>query len=177
MYKEKFDNFNGYELIIVGAFDNKELPNILKKYFASLPSEEKIITPRSLKLNIPKNIVNEKIVKGVDKKATVSLIFPYNSTYGYKERVLYSGFSRVLNIALIEDIREKIGGVYSIYSKTSLSPNNFGAPISLLFLVTLSIKFIKLYNPLKLILSHCFALSNNIFRFACLNSPFLIRPT
>ena len=126
MYKEKFDNFNGYELIIVGAFDNKELPNILKKYFASLPSEEKIITPRSLKLNIPKNIVNEKIVKGVDKKATVSLIFPYNSTYGYKERVLYSGFSRVLNIALIEDIREKIGGVYSIYSKTSLSPNNFG---------------------------------------------------
>ena len=33
---------------------------------------------------------------------------------------------------------------------SSFSPNNFGAPISLLFLVTLSIKFIKLYNPLKL---------------------------
>ena len=126
LYKEKFDNFNGYNLIIVGAFDNKELPNILKKYFASLPSEEKIITSKSLNLNIPKNIVNEKVIKGVDKKATVSLIFPYNSNYGYKERVLYSGFSRVLNIALIEDIREKIGGVYSIYSKTSLSPNNFG---------------------------------------------------
>ena len=77
------------------------MPNILKKYFASLPSEEKIITPRSLNLNIPKNIVNEKVVKGVDKKATVSLIFPYNSTYGYKERVLYSGFSRVLNLSLI----------------------------------------------------------------------------
>ena len=68
----------------------------------------------------------KRVIKGVDKKATVSLIFPYNSTYGYKERILYSGFSRVLNIALIEDIREKIGGVYSIYSKTSLSPNNFG---------------------------------------------------
>lgn len=126
IFKEKFDNFNGYNLIIVGAFDNNKLPNILKKYFASLPSENKIIAPKSLNLNIPKNIINEKVVKGIDKKATVTLIFPYNSNYGYKERILYSGFSRVLNIALIEDIREKIGGVYSIYSKTSLSPNNFG---------------------------------------------------
>ena len=83
LYREKFDNFNGYNLIIVGAFDNKELPNILKKYFASLPSEKKIITPKSLNLNIPKNIVNEKVIKGVDKKATVSLIFPYTSNYGY----------------------------------------------------------------------------------------------
>ena len=126
IFKEKFDNFNGYELIIVGSFDEKEIPKILKKYFASLPTDKKIIAPKPLNLDIPKNIINEKIVKGIDKKATVTFIFPYNSTYGYNEKVLYSGFSKVLNIALIEDIREKIGGVYSIYSKTSLSPNNFG---------------------------------------------------
>lgn len=126
IFKEKFDNFNGYELIIVGSFDEKEIPKILKKYFASLPTDKKIIVPKSLNLDIPKNIINEKIVKGIDKKATVTFIFPYNSIYGYNEKVLYSGFSKVLNIALIEDIREKIGGVYSIYSKTSLSPNNFG---------------------------------------------------
>lgn len=126
IFKEKFDNFNGYNLIIVGAFDDKELPKLLKKYFASLPTDEKVITPNPLNLAIPKNIVNEKIVKGIDKKSTVTFIFPYNSTYGNNERILYSGFSRILNIVLIEDIREKIGGVYSIYSKVSLSPNNFG---------------------------------------------------
>lgn len=126
VFKNKFDDFNGYQLLIVGSFDEKELPALLEKYFASLPSSEKTISPKPLDLNIPKDIVKKEVVKGIDKKSTVTLIFPYNSTYGEKERILYSGFSRVLNIALIEDIREKIGGVYSISSKVSLSPNNFG---------------------------------------------------
>ena len=125
-FKNKFDDFNGYQLLVVGSFDEKKLPELLEKYFASLPSSEKVISPKPLDLNIPKDIVKKEVVKGIDKKSTVTLIFPYNSTYGEKERILYSGFSRVLNIALIEDIREKIGGVYSISSKVSLSPNNFG---------------------------------------------------
>lgn len=125
-FKNKFDDFNGYKLLVVGSFDEKELPALLEKYFASLPSSEKIISPKPLDLNIPKDIVKKEVVKGIDKKSTVTLIFPYNGTSGEKERILYNGFSRVLNIALIEDIREKIGGVYSISSKVSLSPNNFG---------------------------------------------------
>lgn len=126
IFKNKFSNFNGYKMIIVGSFDEKELPGLLEKYFASLPDNEKLTSPKQLDLNIPKGIVKKEVVKGIDKKSTVTLIFPYNGTYGEKERILYNGFSRVLNIALIEDIREKIGGVYSISSKVSLSPNNFG---------------------------------------------------
>lgn len=125
-FKNKFDDFNGYNLLIVGSFDEKELPGLLEKYFASLPNSENLTSPKQLDLDIPKGIVKKEVVKGIDKKSTVTLIFPYNGTYGEKERILYNGFSRVLNIALIEDIREKIGGVYSISSKVSLSPNNFG---------------------------------------------------
>lgn len=126
IYKEKFSNFSEYNLIVVGSFNEEELEKNLKTYVASLPSENSktIITPLDLKT--PKNIVKEKVIKGVDKKATVTLIFPYNFKYGYEEKTLYNSFSQILNIALIEDIREKIGGVYSISSKTSLSPNNYG---------------------------------------------------
>ena len=126
IYKEKFSNFSEYNLIVVGSFTEEELEKNLKTYVASLPSENSktIITPLDLKT--PKNIVKEKVIKGVDKKATVTLIFPYNFKYGYEEKTLYNSFSQILNIALIEDIREKIGGVYSISSRTSLSPNNYG---------------------------------------------------
>lgn len=125
IYKEKFSNFSEYNLIVVGSFNEEELEKNLKTYVASLPSENSktIITPLDLKT--PKNIVKEKVIKGVDKKATVTLIFPYNFKYGYEEKTLYNSFSQILNIALIEDIREKIGGVYSISSRTSLSPNNY----------------------------------------------------
>lgn len=126
IYKEKFSNFSEYNLIVVGSFNEEELEKNLKTYVASLPSENSktIITPLDLKT--PKNIVKEKVIKGVDKKATVTLIFPYNFKYGYEEKTLYNSFSQILNIALIEDIREKTGGVYSISSRTSLSPNNYG---------------------------------------------------
>ena len=126
IYKEKFSNFSEYNLIVVGSFNEEELEKNLKTYVASLPSKKSETTITPLDLKIPKNIVKEKIIKGVDKKATVTLIFPYNFKYGYEEKTLYNSFSQILNIALIEDIREKIGGVYSISSRTSLSPNNYG---------------------------------------------------
>lgn len=126
IYKEKFSNFSEYNLIVVGSFTEEELEKNLKTYVASLPSKKSETTITPLDLKIPKNIVKEKVIKGVDKKATVTLIFPYNFKYGYKEKTLYNSFSQILNIALIEDIREKIGGVYSISSRTSLSPNNYG---------------------------------------------------
>lgn len=126
IYKEKFNNFNGYKIIIVGSLDGIDIKSLLEKYFASLPVKNLNQEPKPLKINTPKNNVSENVVKGIDKKATTTLIFPYNSTYGYEEKTLYNAFSHILNIALIEDIREKIGGVYSISSYTSLSPNNYG---------------------------------------------------
>lgn len=125
-YKKKFSNFSDYNLIVVGSFDTLTLEDNLKKFVASLPSKKESNTVKPLDLNIPKDIVKKDIIKGVDKKTTVTLIFPYNSQYGYFEKTLYNGFSQILDIALIEEIREKIGGVYSISSKTLLSPNYYG---------------------------------------------------
>ncbi|WP_291256082.1 pitrilysin family protein [Fusobacterium sp.] len=125
-YKKKFSNFSDYNLIVVGSFDTLTLEDNLKKFIASLPSKKESNTVKPLDLNIPKDIVKKDVIKGVDKKATVTLIFPYNSQYGYFEKTLYNGFSQIMDIALIEEIREKIGGVYSISSKTLLSPNYYG---------------------------------------------------
>ena len=58
----------------------------------------------------------------------------------------------------------------------SFSPINFADPKSPLPNLSLSINFIKLYNPLKLACSYCFALSNNALKFACLKFPFGINP-
>lgn len=126
VHKNKFDNFSKYNLVVVGSFEENILENFLRKYIASLPSGDDNATVKPLNLNIPKGVVKKDVVKGVDKKATVTLIFPYNSKYGYEEKTLYNGFSQILDIALIEDIREKIGGVYSISSRVTLSPNNYG---------------------------------------------------
>lgn len=125
-YRDKFDDFSKYKLIVVGSFKQEELENYLKYFIASLPKSDDNSMVKPLDLKIPDAIVEKDIVKGIDKKSTITLIFPYNSVYGYREKTLYNGFSQILNMALLEDIREKIGGVYSISSRVSLSPNNYG---------------------------------------------------
>lgn len=125
-FKSKFGDFSDYKLVIVGSLDGIDIKGMLEKYFASLPSADTNIIPKSLNLNIPQNSISKKIVKGIDKKATTIIIFPYNSQYGYEEKTLYSGFAEILQIALTENVREKIGGVYSIAAYTTLSPENYG---------------------------------------------------
>ncbi|MDR1834293.1 MAG: insulinase family protein [Fusobacteriaceae bacterium] len=126
VFREQFDNFNGFDLVIVGSYDEGSLEGILKKYFASLPGGEPVEGVKELNLNIPKGIETKTLVKGIDKKATVTLIFPYNYKYGENERLLFAAFSRLLNMDLNDEIREKLGGVYAISSYVALSPNNYG---------------------------------------------------
>ena len=64
-----------------------------------------------------------------------------------------------------------------ILTTSSFSPIILAEDISLLVLWTLSMKFIKLYSPLKLASSYFLAFSKSIFKFACLRAPFGIKPT
>lgn len=125
-YKSKFNNFYGYNLIIVGSIKDIDVNDILSKYFATLPSHKNDLKAQEIKINVPEDIVFKEVKKGIDKKSTVAIIFPYKGEYNFKEKTLYSGFAEVLDIALIENIREKIGGVYGISAYPDLSPNNFG---------------------------------------------------
>jgi len=126
IFKQKFGNFRDFNLVVVGAFEEKEIEGILKKYFASLPASLPVAEPKELGLAIPKGIETKTLVKGIDKKAMVTLIFPYNGVYGENERILYAAFSKLLNMQLTDEIRERLGGVYAISSSAALSPNNHG---------------------------------------------------
>ena len=55
-----------------------------------------------------------------------------------------------------------------ILTTFAFSPKVFALPISEFDFFILSIKFIKLKIPLKLVSSNCLALSNKIFKLACL---------
>lgn len=125
-FKNKFGNFYGYKLIIVGSLDGVNVDNILKTYFAGLTSKKNNNFAREIKTHTPKNIVIKTVKKGIDEKATTTIIFPYRAKYGYVEHTLYSGLADILDMVFIENIREKIGGVYSIWATTTLSPNTYG---------------------------------------------------
>ncbi|MGL6066754.1 MAG: M16 family metallopeptidase [Cetobacterium sp.] len=120
-----FSNFKNYNLIVTGSIDEKSLEIVLNKYFSNLPITNLSTSLKPLGVEYPKGNVKKYVVQGTDKKSTVILTFPYKDKFSVKNRALYNSFSSLLNILLIENVREKIGGVYSISSYSSLEKFNF----------------------------------------------------
>lgn len=121
-----FSDFNGFFVTIVGSIDEAKAKEIIEKYIANLPVSGSVVTAKSLNVRYTEKKVEKTIVKGVDKKAIVKLFYPYRGKYTQENAILYSSFSELLNLIFIEEVREKLGGVYSINSNVTLDEMNFG---------------------------------------------------
>lgn len=126
LFDKLYTNFYDYKLLVVGSIDEKTLIEKLNYYFANLPTKYNLDNFKKIQVNYPAGSIHKTIVKGIDKKATVILTFPYKSSFSIKNQTLYKSFSSLLNILLIEEIRENIGGVYSIASYANINKMNYG---------------------------------------------------
>ncbi len=125
-YRDRFSNMGDFQMVIVGSTKDVDIEGLMKKYLAGLPSENMSENPKNLEITQPKGIVKEEVIKGTDKKVLVTLVYPYRGVYTYENRVKYLGTAKILDMLLLEEIREKIGGIYTIYADTDLSPLNYG---------------------------------------------------
>lgn len=122
-YKNKFSDFKDFKGILTGALSEEKAKEILEKYFASLPVKKDSISKdvQYLDIKYPQGIIKEKVVKGVDKKTRVTLYYPLKVKYSQENSYMTETFKDILNISLIDEVREKLGGVYGISSKADLS--------------------------------------------------------
>ncbi|MGL6169695.1 MAG: insulinase family protein [Fusobacteriaceae bacterium] len=126
LYKNKFSNYDGYKLVSIGSLPPEKFEELLINKISSLPAKSSNSQFKPLNIKYPKDIVTKKIIKGQDKKVTTTLIFPLNSNYTFENKNLGDTFSELLNILLLKNIREGLGGVYSIRSRANISYTNYG---------------------------------------------------
>jgi len=111
IYKEQLGDAAGMHVTIVGSFNEDTVISLLEKYVASLSASK------------PRNYVDNKVrpfkgqndfqfKKGKDDKSLILGVFhgevPYNAT----TELQLEGLSEVMNISIIEEMREKIQGIY-----------------------------------------------------------------
>lgn len=127
-YRDKFSEFNGFKGVIIGSIDDKKVSEILEKYFASLPVKEskEDVKKEYLDIKYPNGTIYEKVVKGDDKKVRVSLFYPLKVSYSQENSYMSKTFEDILRINLIDEIREKLAGVYGISPNVFMSKNENG---------------------------------------------------
>jgi zinc protease len=126
IYKERFADASDFTFTFVGSFDVATIKPLLEQYLGSLPSTNRVEKAVDLGIKVPAGAFTKTVLKGQEPKATVRLLFSGDYTYNQGNNNQLDALAEVLNIKLIERLREDEGGVYGVNADASYSkfPNN-----------------------------------------------------
>ena len=125
IYNERFSNASDFTFTMIGNFQLDSIKPLISKYIASLPSTGLTESWKDLGIRPPKGVVKKDIIKGTDPKSTVTMRFHGEYTFDRKTNHLIKTLTDVLNIVLIDKIREEHAGVYGISASPSTSKNPY----------------------------------------------------
>ena len=113
IYKERFGNAYGMHFTIVGSFKEEQLKPLIERYIGGLPSVNKKFTYVDNKVRPVKGKVNLNVYKGTEPKALSLVLFHGEAPFSEQLELKAQAISDILNIRIIEELREKIQGIYS----------------------------------------------------------------
>lgn len=133
IYKERFADASDFVFTFVGSFTLEAIKPLLLQYLGSLPASNRKEKAIDLGIKIPAGVIAKTVYKGQEPKATVRLVFSGDFTYNKENNKRIDALAEVLNIKLIERLREDEGGVYGVSanaSQTKFPQNRYSLSIS-----------------------------------------------
>jgi zinc protease len=121
IYKDRFSNANGFTFVIVGAIDMNTIKPMLATYLGSLPSSSATSKYKDVGVRAAKGPIKKEVKKGTEPKSLIRLQWMGETTYSEDEQLKAQALVELLNIKLIESLREELSGVYGAGMFGSLS--------------------------------------------------------
>jgi len=120
-YKDRFADASGTTFVITGSFDVEKIKPLLEQYLGGLPSTNRKETYKDLGIHAPSGQLTKTVYKGIGDKSNVQLVFSGAYDYNETNNIQLDALGEVLQIKLIERLREKESGVYSPGVRASYS--------------------------------------------------------
>jgi zinc protease len=134
IYKERFSNAHDFTFVIVGKFDVNTIKPLLETYIGSLPSTGKKSTFKDVGLRPVKGTLKKEFKKGTEPKSFIRISWNGETPYSPAEALKLSALAELMNIKIIETLREDLSGIYGggMYGSLSKYPySNYSIGISL----------------------------------------------
>ena len=113
IYKERFADASDFTFFFVGNINADTIRPLIERYLGSLPSLKRKEAGKDLGIYPPEGHLRKVVYKGSEEKATVQLVFNGPYTYDADRNMAMNALEEVLNIRLIERLREVEAGVYT----------------------------------------------------------------
>ncbi len=124
LYKQRFNDPCNFTFYFVGNVDAKKAKPLIEKYLGSLETVQRNETFVDLGIRPPKGGIEKDVKKGKDDKCIEIIMFHGDFSYNAQNNTEIDAICKILTTKLLEQIREKESGVYSIgaYPMTSKVP-------------------------------------------------------
>ncbi|HET9746997.1 MAG TPA: insulinase family protein, partial [Chitinophagaceae bacterium] len=112
IYNQIFGNAYGMHYTFVGNIDVEKAKPLLEKYIGSLPA-----TPRENKfkdngVRMIKGVTEVNLKRGKESQSFINFIFEGETEYNREEKLYLAALIEVMNIKIIEKLREEMSGIY-----------------------------------------------------------------
>lgn len=110
--KERFGDLSGMHFVFAGSFKESDIKPLIEKYIASLPATGKKFTITDNKVRPVSGKKTFVVNKGKEDKSLILAFYSGETPYSEDIELKAQALSEVLNIRIIEELREKIQGIY-----------------------------------------------------------------
>ncbi len=113
IYRDRYADASGFTFVFVGNFTVDSLAPLLAAYLGSLPALHRNDQARDLGDHIPTGQWTKKVYRGKENKAAVRLVISGDYDYNPQNNLSLRALSDVLQIKVLQHLREDEGEVYS----------------------------------------------------------------
>ncbi len=113
VYQDRFADASDFKFFFVGNFDVDSITPMIEKYLGSLPVKNRKETWKDVSPEFAKGVNDIRFKKGSEKQGMVGLLMQGDLEWTDKNRMSIALLQEVIDIKLVEVIREKMSGVYS----------------------------------------------------------------
>jgi zinc protease len=121
IYKERLSNADGLNFYIIGSLDLETMKPLIVAYLGSLPAKPAVHQYKDLGIRSPKGVVKFSFKKGKEQKSLAILSLSSSCDFDPDENVKLQAAVEVLQIKVIEKLREEMGGVYGASVRGAIS--------------------------------------------------------
>jgi len=111
-YNQIFGNAYGMHYTFTGNIDVEKIKPLLEKYIGSLPSSPKENKYKDNGIRLIKGSTEVNLKRGKESQSFISLTFEGETEYNRKEKLSLAALLEVMNIEIIEKLREEMSGIY-----------------------------------------------------------------
>jgi len=120
-YRRRFASAAGFTFFLVGSFTPDSIRPLIQRYLGNLPGGGTGERPGDPGIHPPTGVVERSVRKGIEPKSQTSIVFTGAAKLSRQERGVLSALANVLELRLREELREELGGTYSVGVSASAS--------------------------------------------------------